>query len=171
MRAGIRSERGSSLIETAIASAILLVVMTGLLSMVGLAVMYTENHGHLEARTIEYAQDKMEQLLALAYTDAVSDTAFFPAAPTGGTGLAVGGSIDTAAPVDDYVDWLAYDGTLLNGGVTPPVDWFYQRVWEIAEPAGPNTWKQIRVVTTVRSAIGGAMVPRSTLVVLKAAQF
>jgi hypothetical protein len=171
MRTDPRSERGSGLIEATFAAGLLLVVMTGLLTMVGLAVMYTENHGHLEARTIEYAQDKMEQLLALAYTDEVSDTTFFPAAPVGGTGLAVGGSVDTDAPADGYVDWLAYDGTLLNGGVVPPANWFYQRVWEIAEPAGVNTWKQIRVVATVRSAIGGVQVPRSTLIVLKAAQF
>ena len=61
--------------------------MTGLLSMAALATIYTENHGHLEARTTEYAQDKMEQLLALVYTDAVTNTVVFPAATTGGTGL------------------------------------------------------------------------------------
>ena len=74
---------------------ILLVVMVGLLAMAALATVYTENHGHLEARTTEYAQDKMEQLLALAYTDQVANTIVFPAAPSGGTGLAVGGSTDT----------------------------------------------------------------------------
>ena len=89
--ARLGSERGTTLIETAIASAILLVVMTGLLSMAALATTYTENHGHLEARTTEYAQDKMEQLLALAFPDGVSDTVTFPAGVTGGSGLATGG--------------------------------------------------------------------------------
>ena len=63
VRMNLRAERGTTLIETTIASAILLVVMVGLLSMAALATTYTENHGHLEARTTEYAQDKMEQLL------------------------------------------------------------------------------------------------------------
>ena len=43
--------------------------MAGLLSMAALATTYTENHGHLEARTTEYAQDKLEQLLTLPFTD------------------------------------------------------------------------------------------------------
>ena len=90
----LRSERGTTIIETVIATSLLLVVMVGLLSMSALATIYTENHGHLEARTTEYAQDKMEQLLALVYTDAVSNTVIFPAAPTGGTGMAVGGSLE-----------------------------------------------------------------------------
>ena len=88
--------------------------------MAALATMYTENHGHLEARTTEYAQDKMEQLLALAYTDTVSDTVVFPAAAIGGTGLAVGGSTNTAAPVNGYVDWLGPGRHLLGGGTRRP---------------------------------------------------
>jgi Flp pilus assembly protein TadG len=169
MRMDIRSERGTTLIETAIASAILLIVMVGLLSMAALAAMYTENHGHLEARTTEYAQDKMEQLLTLSYSDSHSDTTYFPATPTGGTGLAVGGSINTSAPVNGYVDWLRNNGDLLHGGVTPPADWFYQRVWQVTTPA--TGLKQITVVSTVKTALGGEMKPKSTVVVLKASKF
>jgi hypothetical protein len=165
----LKSERGVTLIETAIASAILLIAMIGLLTMAGLAAMYTENHGHLEARTTEYAQDKMEQLLALAYTDSVSNTIVFPAAGTGGTGLAVGGSSNPAAPVDGYVDWLGSDGGLLGGGATPPGGWFYERVWQVTSPSAGL--KQITVTATVRSSIGRAMVAKSTVVALKALQF
>jgi hypothetical protein len=165
----IRSETGTTLIETAIASAILLVTMTGLLSMGALATMYTENQGHLAARTTEYAQDKMEQLLALAYTDAVTSTVVFPAASTGGTGLTSGGGTNTAAPVNGYVDWLKYDGSLLGGGTTAPADWFYERVWQITSPS--SGIKQITVTTTVRSSVGGALIPKSTVVALKSSQF
>jgi hypothetical protein len=165
----LRSERGTSLIETIIATSLLLVVMVGLLSMAALATVYTENHGHLEARTTEYAQDKMEQLLALVYTDAVTNTVVFPAAPTGGTGMAVGGSIDTSAPVNGYVDWLSQAGDLLGGGTTPPTDWFYQRVWQITNlTAGV---KQISVTTTVKTSVGNALVPKSTVVALKSSRF
>ena len=143
-----------TLIETAIAALILLVLMTGLLSVAALATKYTENHGHLEARTAEYAQDKMEQLLGLAYTDQVSDTVVFPAASSGGTGLKVGGSIDPSAPANGYVDWVGPDGTLLGGGTTPPSAWFYERVWQITQVS--SGVRQITVVTIVRNALGEA---------------
>lgn len=174
------SERGTSLIETAIATGILLVVMAGLLGMAALATSYTENHGHLEARTTEYAQDKMEQLLTMAFTDSVSDTVTFPTSPTGGTGISVGGGLDTAAPVTGYVDWLAQNGDLLGGGATPPTTWFYERVWQVCYLQADNVnclttpatgLKRITVTTTVRSSVGRAIIPRSTVVSLKAAQF
>jgi hypothetical protein len=167
--APLRSERGTTLIETAFATALLLIVTVGLLSMAALATAYTENHGHLEARTTEYAQDKMEQLLAIPYTDTVSNTVVFPAATSGGTGLTLGGGTDPAAPVNGYVDWLAYDGTLLGGGTSEPDSWFYERVWEITNPSAGI--KQITVTSTVRHAVAGALRPKSTVVALKAAQF
>jgi Tfp pilus assembly protein PilW len=99
-------EDGTTLIETTVASGILVIMLVGLLSMGSIAAVNTENQGHLSARTTEYAQDKMEQLLALAYSDTTSSTVVFPAASSGGTGLAVGGSADTSAPASGYVDWL-----------------------------------------------------------------
>src|SRR5207244_2414113 len=83
MTAHIRSETGSTLIETMMATVILLVLMSGLFSMTFYATQVTENQGHLSARTTEYAQDKMEQLLSLAYGDATSDTTVFPAVNAG----------------------------------------------------------------------------------------
>ncbi len=52
----------------------------------------SENRGHLAARTAEYAQDKMEQLLVLSFADDTTDTRVFPANPAGGTGIEPGGS-------------------------------------------------------------------------------
>jgi hypothetical protein len=163
------SERGTTLIETMIATSLLLVVMVGLLSMAALATVFTENHGHLEARTTEYAQDKMEQLLALVYTNSTANTVVFPAALTGGTGLTVGGSSNTAAPVNGYVDWLAQDGTLLGGGTAAPAGWFYERVWQVSNlTAGV---KRITVTATVKSSVGLALIPKSTVVALKSSRF
>ena len=168
----LKSERGTTLIETVIATALLLVVMVGLLGMAALATVYTENHGHLEARTTEYAQDKMEQLLALVFTDSANNTVVFPATPTGGTGMSIGGGINTATPVNGYVDWLKQDGTLLGGGTTPPADWFYERVWMISYPDPlDHAVKQITVTATVKSAVGGALVPKSSIIALKSSRF
>ena len=111
----------------------LLTVLAGLASMGAIATVHTENEGHLSPRAIEYAQDKMEQLLALAYTDSTSNTVVFPAATSGGTGLAVGGS--TTSPVTGYVDWLGSDGSLLGGGTSTPANWYYKRLWQISTPA------------------------------------
>ena len=165
----LRSEAGITLIETTIACSILLVAMLGLLSMGAIATRFTENHGHLEARTTEYAQDKMEQLLALAYTDSTSNTVVFPAAAAGGTGLAIGGSIDPSSPVNGYVDWLGADGGLLGGGTTQPASWQYQRVWQVESPS--TGIKRLTVVSRVRLAVGKALPPQSTVVAVKAAQF
>jgi prepilin-type N-terminal cleavage/methylation domain-containing protein len=164
-------EHGFSLIETMMALTILLVVAVGLLPLGVIATTTTENQGHLTARTTEYAQDKLEQLLALAYGDTTSDTRVFPATDVNGSGLTVGGSADPTAPVDLYVDFLDPDGTLLPsvGGV-PPARWFYMRVWSVTNPS--LNLKQVTVTAVVRSALGGVgIVPQSTVTALKTFPF
>ncbi|MCU1385087.1 MAG: hypothetical protein JWL71_3784 [Acidobacteria bacterium] len=180
----LAGDEGTTLIETAIASGILLVTLAGLMSMGTLATMHTENQGHLAPRTTEYAQDKMEQLLSLAYGDTTSNSVVFPATIGGGSGLAIGGSSNTAAPANNYVDWLAQDGSLLGGGTAAPATWFYERVWQVtcpsaayapvAQPCVDNPAagvKQVSVTVTVRSSVGGFMLAKSTVVALKASQF
>jgi Tfp pilus assembly protein PilV len=166
--APLTSERGTTLIETMIALAVLLIAMSGLMGLSGLASKTTENNGHLAARTTENGQDKMEQLLALRYGDSTSDTtdpAAFPANPNGGTGLAVGGSSNPAAPVAGYVDWLAANGNMLGGGTNPPADWFYERVWQVTQVSA--SVKMVSVTVTTKWAFGKANLPQSTLTALK----
>jgi hypothetical protein len=165
----LTSERGTTLIETMIALCVLLVVMGGLITISAMSSTTTENNGHLAARTTEDAQDKMEQLLVLAYTDANTDTSVFPANPAGGTGLSIGGSVNPAAPVAGYVDWLAADGSWRGGGTAPPADWFYERVWQVSN-FSPNV-KQVAVTVTTRWAFNKAKAPTSTVVALKSSQF
>lgn len=164
-------QAGFSILETVIAISLLSVVALGLMPLGVIATTNTENQGHLMARTTEYAQDKMEQLLALAYGDVTSDTRQFPAATSGGTGLAVGGSADPASPVALYVDWLDIDGTLLaSSGTTAPNNWYYKRVWEISNPS--TNLKRIKVTTTVKSAVGSTgQIPRATVTALKTFPF
>ena len=169
MTTTLSSERGTTLLETMFALALLLGIMGGLITISAMASTTTENNGHLAARTTEDAQDKMEQLLVLAYTNVATDTTVFPAAAAGGTGLAIGGSLNTAAPVNGYVDWLATDGTLLGGGAAPPAGWFYERVWQVTQYSA--NVKQISVTVTTKWAFNRARVPSSTVVALKASQF
>jgi len=171
-------ERGTSLIEVLVATALLVTLMAGLMSMAGVAISTTENQGHLAARTTEYAQDKMEQLMALSYGDSSSDTRVFPAAPSGGSGLAAGGSYNVDAPVALYVDYLDEDGNLCGSsgakcvspaGTTAPDKWYYKRVWK-TEVIATNL-KQITVASATTRGFGGSVRATSYLTVLKTNPF
>jgi hypothetical protein len=163
------SDEGTTLVETIIALAILAGAIAGLLSMVTLTAKLTEDQGHLAARATEYAQDKMEQLLALKYPDTTSNTAVFPATAGGGTGLAVGGSADPSAPAAGYVDWLDVNGNLLAGGGAAPAGWFYKRVWSVSSPSA--NLKQISVTTIVAFSMSRTMPPQATVSALKTSPF
>lgn len=83
-----RLERGSSLIETLVAAAILVIVVAGVLPVFMLSTQTTYAQGDVATRVTEYAQDKMEQLVSLnkdniisdGFNDATTDTTVFPAA-------------------------------------------------------------------------------------------
>ena len=163
-------DEGTSLIEAVIATALLLIMMAGLMSVGTVAMTITENQGHLAARTTEYAQDKMEQLLALAYDDSTSDTRLFPSPAAGGTGLALGGSANVNAPVAGYVDYLDQAGNLLtSAGTAAPAGWFYKRVWAVTSPS--VNLKQVTVTVVVAWGFGSAAPPISTVVALKTFPF
>src|SRR5262245_15137912 len=166
LRDRFADESGTTLIETTIACAILIVGMAGLMGLTSMAVSITENQGHLMARTTEYAVDKMEQLLELTYGDAQSNTTVFPTVNTGGTGFAVGGSSDPATPVTGYVDYLDQDGNVLCTvssacTTTPPGTWFYKRVWQVAVVSA--NLKQVTVTTIVRTSVGRTKLPQSSV--------
>ena len=169
-RPSLRGDQtGTSLIETAIACSILLVVMAGLMGLTTVATTVTENQGHLTARTTEYAVDKMEQLLELTYGDTQSDTTKFPSTTSGGTGLAVGGSSDPSSPVVGYTDYLDQSGNPLCSSTpctsTPPANWFYKRVWQVSLPSA--NLKQVTVTATIATAVAGAIKSKSTVAALK----
>lgn len=161
------SQAGISLIETMIALGLLLVAAAGIMTMATVAMSTTETQGHLAARTAEYAQDKMEQLLALQYPDSQTDTTVFPSTITGaGTGLSVGGGLDPNAPVVGYSDYVDKSGNPVGAGG----NWDYVRVWQITQ-AGANM-KQISVLTQVRYSVGrSGVLPRSTISCLKSFPF
>jgi hypothetical protein len=164
--ARLAGERGTTLIETTVATAMLLVVMAGLMGISSIATSTTENQGHLGARTTEYAVDKMEQLLELTYGDAQSNTTVFPSVNTGGTGLSVGGTVVTGTPAVGYADYLDQSGNILCTvaspcTATPPADWYYKRVWQISTPVA--NLKQITVTAIVRTSVARAQLSESTV--------
>lgn len=179
------SQAGMSLMETMVALAMLLVVASGVMGLAAVAVGTTETQGHLSARTAEYGQDKMEQLLSLKFCDggtggnAGTDTTVFPAVFGAGTGLAgcsdlvngvplAGGGLSTTAPTAGYVDYLDASGNL----VAATANWEYVRVWQITIPAGTAGLKQVTVLAQARKAVGNnGLLPQSTVVALKTFPF
>jgi prepilin-type N-terminal cleavage/methylation domain-containing protein len=180
-----KSQRGLTLMETMVALAMLLVVASGVMGLAGVAVSTTETQGHLAARTAEYAQDKMEQLLALKFCDggtdgkSGSDTTVFPAVAGTGTGLAGcsdmvngvpqgGGGVDPTAPTAGYVDYLDASGNLVGAAA----NWEYIRVWQITVPAGTTHLKQISVVAQASREVGiNGKLPQATVVAMKTFPF
>jgi type II secretory pathway pseudopilin PulG len=169
-----RRQGGSTLIETMVATALMLVVSAGVMALAATSLATSENQGHLAARTSEYCQDKLEQLLALSFNDSTSNTTTIPTSASGGTGLTIGGSSSPGSPVTGYVDYLDITGNILTvSGNTAPSGWYYVRVWSIAAgPAGATNSKLITVTTQVDAPIGAAgAVPQSTVAALKVNPF
>jgi hypothetical protein len=189
------SQSGMTLVETLIALAVLFVMAGGLLGIGAVAMITSENQGHLAARTAEYAQDKMEQLMSIPFANNNIDTfSITPnncvlfltnAACNTGAGLSVGGTSNPAcgeagqpACINQYVDYLDINGNPLGGGVAAPAGWYYRRVWRIEDvspvAAASPTLKRITVAAKTRYLIGGwrsGKEPRATVVMLKSAPF
>jgi len=165
-----RTERGVTLIETMIALLILMIGVMGVMGVLSLAVTQNWNQGDRSTRTTEYAQDKMEQLLALSFTDSASNTAVYPTASTGGTGLggvmagnATVGGVTAGSPVTQYVDYIDSSGNLQ----TTSTGALYIRQWRISTNASGNLKTVTVVVRALISSTNGATAPSTTLVSMK----
>jgi len=174
-----RTQKGMTFIETMVALGMLLVVIAGIMGLSAIALSTTETQGHLAARTAEYAQDKMEQLLALRFCDSTTDTTVFPPA-NNGKGLAgctnlnspnptpsAGGGLSVTAPVAGYVDYVDAAGN----SVAAAASWEYVRVWQISVPAGTTGFKQIAVTCQAKNGAGNGQPPFSTIVAMKSFPF
>jgi len=169
---GRNPQAGISLIETVVALGILLVASIGILAMTAVSITTTENQGHLAARTAEYAQDKMEQLLSLSFLDTATDTsvASFTPSSSGGIGLTAGGSVTYGGAVSGYVDYLDASGNPLGGGSNAPAGWYYVRMWKVTDVS--SSLKQIDVKVWARSGVNGSnYLPQSGVSALKSSPF
>lgn len=166
----VLSERGVTLIETMVASLILMIVIAGLLPVFTLGLQVTEQSGDLATRTTEYAQDKMESLLKLDFNDGATDTTVFPPNAVGGTGLggamaanSTVGSVPPAAAVSQYVDYIDFNGNLLTSSTGA----YYTRRWSIS--TGSTTTLKTITVAGTSLQVGGikGLAPSTTLVSIK----
>ena len=164
-------ERGVTMIETMVAVAMLLVVIVGILPVFTTGFQTTEQQGDISTRTTEYAQDKMESLMKLAFTDGTTDTTVFPPNAAGGSGLggamaasSTVGAVPPAAAVAKYVDYLDLNGNLLASATGA----YYTRQWSITTDSTANL-KTITVsVTSGQKAGVLGLAPSTKLVCIKA---
>lgn len=161
---GRKISRGFTLLEVLIASMILAVVAMGILGLFSVAVLRNTTAGDHGTRVTEYAQDKMEQLMALSFSDAASDTTTYPTAATGGHGLSSGGGLTSTSPVTGYVDYIKYDGTPSASNTNAA----YIRMWQVADDiSGSPTLKTITVRVQKVTEVKGEVVPYTVLVCQK----
>jgi Tfp pilus assembly protein PilV len=160
------SEGGFSLVETIIASS---VMIAGVVTLAQLFVMSTRTNVAAKSTSIAavLAQQKMEQLrslewgfdaLGLPNTDTTTDTTKVPMSNTGGTGLspspavltADGNSTTLSKNVVGWVDYIDKYGTSLGGGTTtPPAGASYIRRWSVEPlPTNPNNTIVLQVLVT-----------------------
>ncbi len=163
-----KDEGGIGLIETLLAMLILTVGMAATLSLFALSV--TQNHelGNVGSRTTTYAEAKMEELLAVPFSNTAMNTALWPTAAAGGSGLANGGGVDPATLVTNYVDYLDFQGTRTTATAVDAngqLRQFFVRQWFIQTDAG--NVKTITVRVTARRSLGARTAPFSVLISYK----
>ena len=158
-------QRGFTLIEMAIASFVLMIGIVGVMALLGVAVGLTAGTADQSTRIAEYGQDKMEQLLALEFSDAASDTSQYPTQSTGGSGLTAGGSVtvNTASYVDYGPDSLGkFYSSSTNSNLAGIA--FYTRRWSIV-----STTASVKTITVRVSPPNGSTAPPIILVAQKQA--
>lgn len=156
----MNDSRGSTLVETLVAT---LILTTGLLMMAELVRVATATNTVARNGTLAgiFAEQKIEQLRALAWqfdasglpvSDVSTDTTVQPEAPSGGTGLQSSpGSLRQNTP--GYVDHVDGSGQIVGRSTQPPASAVYTRRWSI-EPipttGGPAVLIQV-LVTSIRN--------------------
>ena len=154
-------ESGVTLIETMIAAFILLVGVLAIMRLMAVSIGQNLSQGDVQTRVSEYAEDKMEQLMALSFSDVSSNTTVFPPTTTGGVGLTPGGNSSLSSPATNYSDYLDISGNLLSNSTNS----YYERVWSISVNGAGNL-KTITVSVGITDTTLVAA-PTTTLVCLK----
>ena len=163
-----KRERGISLLETVVAAGLMIVGIGGVMSLFTVGASKNMSQGTQASRCTEYAQDKMEQLMALSFTDTTSNTTVIPTATTGGVGLTPGGSIYPNTFTANYVDYVT-EGTGSTAAIftTLQSNSAYERQWSIVSNAtDPNIVTITVTVQSLQSVDRGAA-PLTTLVSMK----
>jgi prepilin-type N-terminal cleavage/methylation domain-containing protein len=142
----LRDESGFTLIESIVASAVLIATLAGLtyLFLQGAQIAAQARRAPV---ALAAASSKLDQLLALAWTydatgaplsDVASDTSRDPPAPNGGTGLSLSPADSLSRPAAGFVDYVNERGRSLGSAPVPGA--IFTRRWLIRPwPASPDS--------------------------------
>jgi Tfp pilus assembly protein PilV len=157
-----QKSRGFTLLESMFATLILLLGVTGLMTLFFVAAVRNNNNGDQATRTTEYAQDKMEQLLALSYTDSTSNVTGFPTTPSNCTGCGLTANGSLTSPTTYYYDYIDTTGAPV-AAITSPNAIAYTRYWLVETPTALTGMKRITVKVVASLTIGANGVANSSL--------
>ena len=165
-----KSEQGVTLVETMIAVLISMFVMTALGGVVFTATVTNKNQGVEMSRVAVYAQDKIEMLTNLDWSDCTLSTPLTGCNTTGYTGsgwnegLKAGGTLTyatvcpTSGAAVGYIDYLDANGNQKTGTDCSTVGLYaYQRQWQVTDvittAAGTPGLKRIDVHVWSKNAV------------------
>jgi prepilin-type N-terminal cleavage/methylation domain-containing protein len=131
------SERGFTMLEMLIATAIFFIGITGLMALATVAIAKTSGHGDQGTKTVEFAEDKMEQILALSYssvqgidtTTDLTQSSINSLTQSTSVGLTANPSCVFTTPSTCYVDYVSFAGVASNS----PANAAYMREWRIVD--------------------------------------
>ena len=132
------ADRGFTLMEVLVATALLCVAALGGVQLVAVATGMM-SRARTDSVATGLASSRMEQLRALRFefdgagarvTDLTTDVSAQPVA-TGGSGLAVSGAATLDGNVPGYADFLDRNGTWIGNGPSPPAGTAFVRRWAI----------------------------------------
>lgn len=157
-RSSSSRERGFSLAETLVATAILTTVCLGVAQMFVIAADQTRG-GKVETSATVLAEQKMEQLRSLTWgfdltgqglpvSDTTTNVAVDPPDDSGlGLNPSPAGTLDSNT--GGYVDYIDQFGRYLGTGTTAPGNTAYVRRWSIEPlPTNPNNTLVLQVFVT-----------------------
>lgn len=122
-----RSGRGFTLLETLIATGLIVTAVAGLAQLFALSVRFTRDAGQFGVALVA-AQDKLESLRSLAFGYDEGGE------PVTDPGLRASPAHTLAADVERYVDWLDERGSVL-GAASGGAGAAYVRRWRVSEIA------------------------------------
>ncbi len=149
-------QKGTTVLETLIATAICMIAVFGLAGLVAMSTRQTKEMGTTVAQATALAAQKLDELMRLPFGDAQ-----LSCPPCG----------NLTTDVSGFVEYLRVDGTATTGPAA--LDLYFTRRWQVVYlNSSPTTLKGIRVWVGGRplTAASAASQPSATLGTIKADQ-
>lgn len=170
--------RGVTLVETMIAVLVAFIAMASVGAVVFSSMVANKNQGTETTRITALAQEKIEQLVRLAYSDTTTNTTLI-----NDTGWAIGLTPNTSTDLTQltdcpatgsanigYVDFLDNNAQPLSGACATAIagGFGYLRRWKITTVSGVTGLKQVTVVVYSLNAVqAGSAKPSVSLTTFK----